>query len=76
MVRENSLLGTANNKRSFKLLPNMSVINGRLLLPMRWRSAGRSSTSATPLGGIAEGMVGVRERERENVRIGNLHDSE
>jgi hypothetical protein len=35
----NILLGTAKSSRSFRLLPRMSVRNGRLLLPARARSA-------------------------------------
>jgi hypothetical protein len=44
----NVLLGTAKSSRSFKLLPKMSVRNGKLLLPARARMA-ISSTALTPL---------------------------
>jgi hypothetical protein len=44
----NILFGTANSKRSFKLLPKMSVKKGRLLLPCRALCA-ITSVPLTPL---------------------------
>lgn len=34
-AKEDILLGTAKSSRSFRLLPRVSVMNGRLLLPLR-----------------------------------------
>jgi hypothetical protein len=77
VCREDVLLGTANSSRSFKLFPSMSVMKGRLLLPMRCRIAGRSwpLTPLTPFGGTAEGMVEERARVGGDARTDELHGS-
>lgn len=51
------LLGTANNKRSFKLLPKMSVKVGRLLLPWRGLVSMCSAPFVIPFSFRTEGMM-------------------
>lgn len=57
------LLGTANNKRSFRLLPKMSVKVGRLLLPWRGLVSMCSAPFVSPFSFKTKGMMVFAVRE-------------
>lgn len=74
-VGKGILLGTANNNRSFRLFPNMSVKNGRDRLPLR----GLVENPFTPFMVSTVSMLpmvalrGCRKRNRFHIPIDEVH---